>query len=136
MTPADLLCAARDVLERPAAATIASWPRAVALLTRQALEAAVCEAWKASPATAGMCYCTMKAQLSCLPMYLDRCLARDISYVWAALSGACHYHPYDLAPTAAELSGWIGSVAAFLAAIDYRAADTAQPTSAAAGGEG
>jgi hypothetical protein len=26
--------------------------------------------------------------------------------VWAALSGACHYHPYDLAPTREELRGW------------------------------
>ncbi len=31
MTPADLLDAARDLLERPAAADIGAWPRAVAV---------------------------------------------------------------------------------------------------------
>jgi len=126
VTPADLLAAARDLLERPAAAGVSGWPRAVSLLTRQALENAIDEFWKASTATAGLCDCTRKTQLTCLPAYLEPRLAREASYIWAALSNACHYHPYDLAPTAAELSGWIDSVAALLAAIsDMREAGLA-----------
>ena len=117
MTPADLLAAARDLLERPQGADVGGWPRAVALLTRQALENAIDEFWKASTTTAGLCDCTRKTQLTCLPAYLEPCLARDASYTWAALSSACHYHQYDLAPTAAELSRWIDSTAALLTVI-------------------
>ncbi len=117
MTPGELLTAARDLLERPAAATVGGWPRAVALLTRQALEQALEEVWKADPTTAGLCDCTWKTQLTCLPSYLSADLASEISYVWAALSNACHYHPYDLAPTATELNGWMDAVAGLLIAI-------------------
>jgi hypothetical protein len=52
-----------------------------------------------------------------LPTYLESGLAREVSYAWAALSNACHFHPYDLAPTTAELSGWIDQVAALLERI-------------------
>jgi len=31
--------------------------------------------------------------------------------VFAALSSACHYHPYELAPTAAELTSWLDQAA-------------------------
>ena len=41
MTPADVLAAARDLLERPAPAGAGGWQRAVALLSRQALEQAL-----------------------------------------------------------------------------------------------
>jgi hypothetical protein len=117
MTPAETLAAARDLLVRPAGTGVGSWPRAVALLTRQALEQAIEEFWMASPATAGLAGCTRKTQLTCLPTYLDPAIAHQISYVWAALSGACHYHPYELAPAAGQLSGWIDSVRALLAAL-------------------
>ena len=60
----------------------------------------------------------MKTQLLCLPTYLEPRLAREISYVWAALSNACHHHPYDLAPTAAELSGWMSAVARLVNQVD------------------
>ena len=52
----------------------------------------------------------MRSQLACLPTYLDGATAHQIAYVWAALSEACHYHAYELAPTAAELTGWIDAV--------------------------
>lgn len=110
MTPADLLSAARDLVKRPAAANIGGWSRAVAILTRQALEQALDEFWTTKPATAGLCDCSMKTQLICLPAYLEPRLARQISYVWAALSNACHYHPYHLAPTSAELTDWMHAV--------------------------
>ena len=34
-----------------------------------------------------------------------------LDYLIAALSHACHYHPYELAPTAAELTGWLHQAA-------------------------
>ena len=105
MKPADLLAAARDLLENPAPGNVGGWPRAVALLTRQALEKALDEFWAASPATAGLAACSNKTQLTCLPAYLNPGTARHISYVWAVLSNACHYHPYDLAPTAGDVPG-------------------------------
>ena len=37
-------------------------------------------------------------------------LAHQVAFTYAALSNACHYHPYELAPTAAELGGWIEDV--------------------------
>jgi hypothetical protein len=118
VTPSGLLGAALDLLERPATDPVGGWPRAVALLTRQALEQALDEFWQSSPATAGMTGCTMKTQLTCLHCNLEPDLAREIGYIWAALSNACHYHPYDLAPTAAELCGWIDAVATLLATIN------------------
>ena len=59
----------------------------------------------------------MCSQLICLPWYIDTATAGQITYTWAVLSSACHYHLYELAPTAAELTSWIGDVAELLAAI-------------------
>jgi hypothetical protein len=111
MTPSDLLVAARGLLEQDKQAAVGGWPRAVAFLTRQALEQALSDLWASSRATTGLTECPMKTQLLCLPAYLEPGLAREISYIWAALSNACHYHPYELAPTAAELTGWMLAVA-------------------------
>jgi len=111
MTPAELLAAARAALaDKSAKATGGGWPRMVALLTRQALENALSEFWAASPGTSGLAGCTRKSQLACLPFYLEARAAREAGYIWAALSDACHYHAYELAPTAAELAGWINAV--------------------------
>ena len=117
MTPAETLAAARDLLARPQGSGVGGWPRAVALLTRQALEQALEEFWKTSPGTAGLAGCSRKTQLACLPSYLDPEIAYQVSYVWAALSGACHYHAYELAPTATQLNGWIDAVGRLLAAV-------------------
>lgn len=111
MTPAELLAAARAALaDSSAGASGGGWPRMVALLTRQALEEALSEFWAASPETSGLGECPRKSQLACLPFYLDARAAREAAYTWAALSNACHYHAYELAPTAAELAGWINAV--------------------------
>lgn len=111
MTPVELLAAARDALaDTSAGATGGAWPRMVALLTRQALEKALCEFWAASPSTSGLGACARKSQLACLPFYLDARAAREAAYLWATLSDACHYHAYELAPTAAELAGWVNAV--------------------------
>ena len=121
MTPAELLNAARKLLEHPTAAGISAWPRAVAFLTRQALEQTLDSYWTTRTTTAEMTSCTMRSQLISLPAYLDPRLAREVSYVWAALSNACHYHPYDLAPTASELEGWMTFVSNLVTAISTQA---------------
>jgi len=46
MTPTDLLAAARRLLDRPDAKTAAIWPRAAALLARQALEQGLDQFWR------------------------------------------------------------------------------------------
>ena len=106
---ADVLTAARNLMERTDPATAGLWPRATALLARQALEAALDDFWRVR--APGMEQCSMKAQLLCLSHYLgDEHLAERVSYAWAGLSRACHQHPYELPPTSAELLGWLGTV--------------------------
>jgi hypothetical protein len=110
VTPHGLLASARQLLDSHSEATAGLWPRACAFLARQALEAAVDEIWAARPNTSGMAKCKMRSQLICLPTYLDAGLAREITYVYSALSEACHYHAYELAPTAAEITHWLATL--------------------------
>lgn len=107
MTPEDLLTAARRLIRRPDAATAGVWPRAAALLARQALELAIAALWAARPQAAGLGSCSMRSQLLCLTAYLGQDAGTRAGYLSAALSRACHYHSYELAPTAAELTGWL-----------------------------
>ena len=92
------------LVERPDAATAGVWPRAAALLTRQALELALAGVWAARPAAAGLDRSSMRSQLLCLTAYLDGDTATRAAYLYAALSHACHYHLYELALTATELT--------------------------------
>lgn len=114
-------------MERTDPRTAGLGPRAAALLARQALEAALDDFW---PVRApGMEHCSMKAQLLCLPYFLqapkpsgpqalaDEKLAERVSYAWAGLSGACHQHPYELPPTSSELLGWLGVVDQLVARV-------------------
>jgi len=108
-TPASdsLIALARD-LQRRHPDLVGIWPRAVAVLARQALEEVI-EAVLAARAT-GAERCSARAQLLCLSTYAPTEAAREASYLWAALSRACHHHPYELAPTALELEGWVAGV--------------------------
>lgn len=93
-----------------------AWPRAAALLARQALEDALDKVWHGS--AAGMRGCSTTAQLVSLPFYLaDRELARRVRQCWAALSNACHAHPYELSPTVSELEGWLDVVDDLVAVV-------------------
>jgi hypothetical protein len=106
MTPARLLLADVDaLLQHPSAGTAGFWPRAAALLTRQALEVSVATFWaKAAP---GVEETSRRAQFLCLGRYLgDESLAQRAHVAWSGLSGACHHHVYDLAPTREELQAW------------------------------
>lgn len=105
-SPSGLLAAARQV---SVTCDAAYRPRAVALLARQALEAALDDHWRAR--APGVEACSARTQLICLPMFLvDTALAEQTSYVWWALSRACHHHPYDLAPTPPELADLMAAV--------------------------
>jgi hypothetical protein len=108
--PLQMLTAARDLLERADPMTAGLWPRATALLTRQAMEAALDALWRRREP--GLEFCSGRAQMICLPSYLhdNKDLAGRVSYAWTALSRACHQHPYELSPTSSELLGWIGTV--------------------------
>jgi len=106
MTPEDLLIAARRLIRRPDAATAGIWPRAAALLARQALELAIAALWATKPQAAGLGSCSMRSQLLCLTAYLGQDTATRAGYLSAALSRGCHYRSCELAPTAAGLTGW------------------------------
>jgi hypothetical protein len=102
-----LLSAADDLLSEPSLSWAGRWPRAVALLTRQALERSMQELWDVkAPSTSGA---SGRAQLLCLRLYVDPDLARRAAWTWSALSRACH-HSYDLPPTAGELGDWLETV--------------------------
>jgi hypothetical protein len=114
-TPADLLGLARQLLDRESPETAGLWPRAAALLARQALEMAVDDYWAARRIPLDSC--PTLQQLICLREYLgDPDLAGRVHHAWNALSRACHYHPYELAPTARELDGWLETVGSWVAA--------------------
>lgn len=110
MTPTELLAEARAFLVRPGGLLPGLWPRAAAILGRQALEGWVRERWADSPEHAAMSACSMRSQLIGLTSVRERWVAARASFVWAALSAACHYHPYELAPTAGELNHWLDEV--------------------------
>jgi hypothetical protein len=128
MTPHELLDAARDLVQRPDAPFDGIWPRAAALLARQALEAAMAELWAANRQTVGLSASTMRSQELCLAAYLDTGTASRTVYLLAALSRACHYHPYELAPTAAELTSWLDQAAQTLTQIQAASAASVTQT--------
>jgi hypothetical protein len=110
-----LAAGARRALQ-PSAGWGPAWPRAAAFLARQALEDAVRSIWHGS--AYHMRGCNMAAQLVSLPFYLDDPdLARRVRDCWCSLSNACHAHPYELAPTVAELEGWLAVVDQLVAAV-------------------
>jgi hypothetical protein len=111
VNPSELLTAARDVLERKGGAIPALWPRTAAILGRHALEESIRGRWLEQPGSEGTAECSMRAQLASLILVMREEEAARHSFVWAALSSACHHHPYELAPTAAELGNWLDEVA-------------------------
>jgi hypothetical protein len=106
----------RDLIRRPDVPFDGIWPRAAALPARQALETAMGELWASSRRAAGMSGCPC-ARRMCLTAYLDPGPASRAVYLLAALSQACHYHPYELPPTAAELTGWLDQATQVLTQI-------------------
>ena len=103
LSPGQVLDAARQLVDRSTPSLAGLWPRAAALLARQALEAGLDAHWAAR--APGIEAASARAQLACLPDYLpDRDLAAEVAYTWAVLSAACHHHAYELGPTETELN--------------------------------
>jgi hypothetical protein len=124
---------ARMVLGKPAPGLAGLWPRAVALLERQALEEALDELWEVSEPT--LIWASFRAKLTCLPSYIgDDALALDAGYAWHALSRACHHHHYELDPTAAELDDWLAIVERLVAAVEQRVSEAEQRRKASPAG--
>ena len=103
-----ILDIAGEWLESAVPGTRGLWPRAAAFLMRMSLESAIDEFWAAK--VPALRECSMRAQLLCLREYTDRHVAARADAVWSALSNACHYHHYELVPTAAELRDWHAEV--------------------------
>ena len=112
----ELLDAAQALSRRASAETRGLWPRASALLARQALEVALKTWWSAR--APGAEQASMRAQLLCLERDLPADVARDAHQAWTALSRACHHHAYELPPTAEELAGWQAAVNRVLVATE------------------
>jgi hypothetical protein len=114
-TPADVLGMARQLLDRTSPETAGLWPRAAALLARQALETSVDAYW--AERNMPLDSCPTLQQLICLRQYVgDDGLAGRLHHTWHALSRACHHHPYELPPTVGELKGWLDVVDLWLRA--------------------
>jgi hypothetical protein len=112
LSPAALLEVASKLCQRADATTAGLWPRAAALLARQALEAALGYYW-AGASLSAVADCPMRTQLACLWEIGGRDVAGPVRSTWAGLSSACHMHPYELAPTAPELLTWMQAVDRF-----------------------
>ena len=108
----EILQYARDAMVSGDGAGPALWARCSALLTRQALETALDDFWRQQEPDVERA--SRHSQLLCLSSYLgDARLAARVAHDWSALSDACHYHSYELVPTAGELAGWIETVEEF-----------------------
>ncbi|CAN5538089.1 hypothetical protein BH20ACT21_BH20ACT21_09720 [soil metagenome] len=105
---AGLLVEAHGLLAYSDAATAGLWPRAAALLARQALEQGLNDFWQVR--APGVEKGTRRSQMLCLRSYADEQLAEEANHTWTALSRACHHHAYELSPTASELKRWMRSV--------------------------
>ncbi len=116
MISLELLQNADLILTEPRAATAGVWPRAAALLARQAIEAAMTEFWMVR--APGVEWCSTHAQLLCLPEYMrDREAAENASLAWTSLSRICHHHPYELLPTEVELRALLDTARRFATAL-------------------
>lgn len=109
MRPGELLGLAHDLLEQPHFGVKGAWPRAVALLGRQALEEGLDDFWEGR--LEGMKDASRRTQILCLNEFIrDRDVADGIKESWSGLTQACHHHPFELAPTEAELKMWLERV--------------------------
>jgi hypothetical protein len=104
-----LLGLARGLLDQAEPEMAGLWPRASAVLAGRALEASLRRLWERRQLD--LRGCSMRVQLICLKSYLDDPdLAARARHTWSELRRACHHHPYELAPTATELRGWLSVI--------------------------
>ncbi|BCJ77442.1 hypothetical protein CS0771_69860 [Catellatospora sp. IY07-71] len=115
--PADCYLAAADGLLIGRGPAVGGWwPKACACLIRLALETAIDGYWQRHvPAVAA--YGSGRTKLLLLRRRCDRGLVREAAYAWGTLSQATHHHPYELAPTHAELRRLHSSVSAIVSRL-------------------
>ena len=102
----ELVSAARDLVRVDDRRTAGLWPRAAAMLCRQAMEASLESLWALR--CPGMSATSARCQLLCLGDFIhDRDLAGRVAVSWDGLTRACHVRVYELAPTAEELQSWL-----------------------------
>lgn len=124
--PEVLVGLARSTIQDQSAELIGIWPRAAAILARQALEIALDQFWlNVAP---GVENASARAQLTCLAEYIESELASRIRYTWHGLSVACHHHAYDLPPVASELGGWLSDIETFVQEVDRQSLDVDRAT--------
>ena len=127
------LAAARWFLDHADAGPAGVWPRAAAVLARQALGSGFAALW--SIRAPGLAQTTARCQLSCLPSVLrDDATAGEAAYTWSMLSRACHHRTYELAPTASELQARLGAVQRVLGVIERRCGSAAGSSSSTLAG--
>jgi hypothetical protein len=119
MNSPDPLELARVVTRRDAPTLIGVWPRAAALLARQAVEDAMGRAL--ATRAPGAERCANRPRLLCLREYVPDELAERTAFLWATLSRACHHHAYELSPNADEISGWIADAEAVVTELEVLA---------------
>jgi hypothetical protein len=81
------------------------WARSVVWLTRLAIERELDAFWARRSPT-GMSH-TRRSQLLALGVVVEGDTPYRVTELWNTLSRAAHHHHYELAPTAAELRGWL-----------------------------
>jgi hypothetical protein len=115
-TPEELLASAAALIASGTKGATAVWPKAAAVLTRQALEISVQQRLaRVDPTLAGA---SMRSQLVCLHVVAkDKDAAASAALAWSSLSSACHYHPYELPPSAPELRSLMTTVAGVAARL-------------------
>ena len=118
MTESEELLSQADLLLRDGGPGVRGWwPRTAAFLIRAALELELRAFWGCTEP--GTEEASMRAQLLVLvttsPPGPEA--ARDVAAAWHALSRACHHHPYELAPTVAELRAWHTTVSGLSAVL-------------------
>lgn len=114
LAPTLLVDEALDLLARPGAPVTSVYPRAAALLARQALEARLQREWRADEVS--LAETSMANQFHALHQLRDPEVAGEAHQAWAALSHACHHHPFDLSPSVSELQTLLGTVRSLIAA--------------------
>ncbi len=106
-SPEEWLDLAAGLVEGDVPRTEGWWPRASALLIRQALEASLDRVVTGKGASE---HATWAAKLLVLSATLPDERTRDVAVVWSQLSAATHVNGYGLPPTEGELRTWIATV--------------------------
>jgi hypothetical protein len=115
-TATQLVAAAR-AMARMETAAAGLWPRAAALLARQAVEVAMAQLW--SVTAPGLEQTSARCQVLCTGTILnDADLGGRVAVTWNVLSAACHHRAYDLAPATPELERALETAGRLAAAVE------------------